>query len=88
MSKPLVKPPPGDKTLGLQIDIRFYEIEDSDKTEEGEYAEILIIHDKIRAATKKNLFKRKFPYINKFDHQVPAVVRAIRSLTGGVCLKP
>ena len=36
ISKPLVKPLPGDKTLGLESAIRSYEIEDSDKTEEGE----------------------------------------------------
>ena len=32
----LGKPIPGDKTLGLEPYIRFYEIEDVDKTEEGE----------------------------------------------------
>ena len=31
-SKPLVKPTPGDKTLGLEIEIRFYAIEDGDDT--------------------------------------------------------
>ena len=35
-AKPDNTPPPGDKTLGIEPDIRFYEIEDSDKTEEGE----------------------------------------------------
>ena len=44
-SNPLGKPPPGDKSLGLEPAIRFYLIEDGDKTEEGEEAEILIIHD-------------------------------------------
>ena len=33
-SKPNDKPPYGDNTLGLEPDIRFYEIEDCDKTEE------------------------------------------------------
>ena len=32
--KLLGKPPPGDKTLGIEPDIRFYEIEDSDNTVE------------------------------------------------------
>ena len=36
--KPLVKLPPGDKSLGLEPSIRFYEIEDSDHTEEGKDA--------------------------------------------------
>ena len=30
------KPPPGDKTLGLDLAIRFYEIKDSHKTQEVE----------------------------------------------------
>ena len=83
-AKPLVKPPPGDKTLGVETAIFFYEIEDGDKNQEGEESEILIIHDKSLAATKQNLFKRKFPYINMFDHQVSAVVRAMRDLPSGV----
>ena len=33
--KPLGKPPPGDKIFGLEPEIRFYAIEDSEKTEEG-----------------------------------------------------
>ena len=32
-AKPLVKPPPGDKTFGLDPAIHFYAIEDGDKTE-------------------------------------------------------
>ena len=35
-SKPNGKPPPGDYTLVLDPDIRFYEIEEDNKTEEGE----------------------------------------------------
>ena len=31
--KPLGKTPPGDKNLGLETEIRFYAIEDSDETE-------------------------------------------------------
>ena len=30
--KPLGKPPPGDKTIGTDPDIRFYEIEDVNNT--------------------------------------------------------
>ena len=34
-AKPLGKPPPGDKTSGIDPEILFYAIEDGDKTEEG-----------------------------------------------------
>ena len=34
-AKPLGKPPPGDKTLGLDTAICLYIIEDGDETEEG-----------------------------------------------------
>ena len=44
-AKPLGEPLPGGKTLRLNPSIRLYEIEDGDKTEEVEDAEILIIHD-------------------------------------------
>ena len=30
-AKPLVKPPPGDKTLCIELDIRFYALEDGDE---------------------------------------------------------
>ena len=33
-SKPLGKPLPGDKNLGIETAIRFYAIEDGDETEE------------------------------------------------------
>ena len=35
-SKPSVKPPPRDKTLGIDTAIRFYELKYVDETEEGE----------------------------------------------------
>ena len=35
-SKPNVKPPPGDESLGLEPVIGFYEIEEGGNTEEGE----------------------------------------------------
>ena len=43
---PSANPLPRDKYLGLEPDIHFCEIEDGDNTEEGEYAEILIIQYK------------------------------------------
>ena len=69
--KPSVKPPPGDKTCGLDPDICFYDIEDGDETEKVEEAEILVIYDSSLAAYKQNLFKRQFPYIDMFDHEGP-----------------
>ena len=44
-AKLLYKPPPGDEIIGLDPAICFYEIEDGDKTEEGEEADIPSIHD-------------------------------------------
>ena len=35
-------------------------------------------------ASKKNLVKRKFPYIDTFDHEGPTVFSATRKLTSGV----
>ena len=37
-ANPFGNPHPGDKSLGIEIDVCFYEIEDGDKTEEGEDA--------------------------------------------------
>ena len=37
-AKTLAKPLPGDKTLGIEPAIRLYDIEDGDKTKEGEEA--------------------------------------------------
>ena len=34
-ANPLGNTPTGDKTLGLETEIRFYDIEDGDDTEEG-----------------------------------------------------
>ena len=51
-AKPLVKPLPGDKTLGIEPEIRFYVIEDGDDTEKGEEEKILVIHNSILAASK------------------------------------
>ena len=62
--KPLGKPPPGDKTFGLEPDILFYAIEYLDETEKGEEAEILVVYDSSLAASKQNLIKRNFPYID------------------------
>ena len=60
-AKPLVKPHPRDKTLGIDPEIFFGSIEDGDETEEIEGAEILVIHDASLAASKQNLVKLKFP---------------------------
>ena len=46
--------------------------------------EILVIQDKILAATKQNLVKRNFVYINMFDNQVPAMVHVMRDLSSRV----
>ena len=76
--------PPGDKTFGIGPYIRLYTIEEGDNTEEGEDAEILIIHDKSLASTKQNLVKRKLPYIDMFNNQGHAVLCAMRNITSGV----
>ena len=83
-AKPLVKPPPGNKYIVLEPAIRVYEIYDSDNTKKVKYAEILGIQDKRLVTTKQNLTKRKFPYINTFNHKVPAVACVMRNLTIGV----
>ena len=59
-------PPPGDKTFGLELDIRFYAIEEVDETEKVEEAEILVVYDSSLTASTQNLVKRQFYYINKF----------------------
>ena len=83
-AKPLGKPPPGYKSLGLDTDIWFYELKYGDNTEEGEDEEIFIVQDKSLAETKQNLSKRNFPYINMFDHQGRTVVCSMYDLTSGV----
>ena len=35
-AKPLGKPPPGDKTMGLEPEICFYKLEDGNDNTEGE----------------------------------------------------
>ena len=57
-AKPSGKPPTGDKTWGIDPDIRFYDIEDGDETEKSEEAEILVVYDSSLAASKQNLVKR------------------------------
>ena len=78
------KPPPGDKTLGFETEIRFYDIEDGKYTEEGEESEILVVHNSILAVYNQNIVQRKFPYIGMFDHEGPALVSAMRNITVGV----
>ena len=83
-SKPSGNPPPGDKSLEIEPDIRFYKIEYDDKAEEGEDTEILTIQDKSLVTTKQNLVKTNFPHIDTFDHTGPTVVRTMRDLPGRV----
>ena len=68
----------GDKSLSLEPSTRFYATENGDDTEEGEEAEILVIYDSSLASYKKNLVKRKFPYIDTFNHERPTVVGVMR----------
>ena len=42
------------------------------------------MHNLSLTATNQNLIKRKFPYIDMFNHQGPDVVRVMRDLTVGV----
>ena len=81
---PLVNPPPGDKTLGLDPEIRFYTLEDGDDTVEGEETEICLVYDSTLTVYRQNLIKRKFPYIDTFNHEIPAVVNNMLDLTRGV----
>ena len=78
------KPPPVDKTTGLDPGIRFYAIEGDGDTEEGEEVEILVVNDSNLAISKKYLVKRKLPYTNTFNHEGPALVSAMRNLNFGV----
>ena len=59
-------------------------LEDGDDTAEVEEAEILFVHDSSLAVYNNNLIHREFPYINMFNHEVLAVVNAMRDLTSRV----
>ena len=78
------KPPPRDKTLGIEPNIHSYNIEGGDENVEGEESEILVVHGSNLAVSKQNLITRKFPYIDTFDHEGPALVNAMRDLTSGM----
>ena len=78
------KPPHGDKTLGLEPEICFYTLEDVDDTAEIEEAGIIVVHDSSLTVSKQNLVKKKLPYIDMFNHLVPALFNAMRDLTSGV----
>ena len=80
-SKPSGKPAPGDKTFGLEPEIRFYDIEDGGETEEGEESEIFIVYESSLAASKQNLVNRNFPYIVTFDDEGPLVISTMRNLS-------
>ena len=52
----LGKPPTRDKTLGVEPEILFYELEDVDETTEGEEVEIIFVHDSnLRYISKNSL---------------------------------
>ena len=68
----------GYKTLGLDPVICFYEVEDKNKIEEEEDAEILVTHYSILVASKKNLVKMKFSWIGMFYHEIPAMINEMR----------
>ena len=83
-AKPLGKPQPGDKPMGVDPKILLYTLEDGDETTEGEEEYILVVHNSSLAVYKQNLVKSKFPYIDIFYHEGPAVVNAMPDLTSGV----
>ena len=83
-AKPLEKPLPRDKTLVIDPEIFLYDIEDGGETEDGEESEILVIQDWSFAASKQNLAKRNFSYINMLNCEGPAVVNTVFDLTSGV----
>ena len=61
--------------------INFYALEDGDDTEEVKESEILVINDSSLAAYNQKFVKRKFSFINTFDHEGPAEVSAMGNLT-------
>ena len=60
-ANPNVKLLPGDKTHRLERAILFYEIKNSDHTEEVEESKNLVIPYSSLAASKKDFVKIKFP---------------------------
>ena len=70
--------------MDVDTKIRLYKLEDSDETEEVEESYILVVHNSSLAVYKQNLVKRKFPYIDIFDHGKPAVFNAMPDLTSGL----
>ena len=56
-AKTLGNPPIGYKTLRIEPEIRFYELEHVDKTEEEEKSEILIITNKSSRQLIKDRYK-------------------------------
>ena len=51
-TKPNGKTPSGDTYLGIEIYLRFYEIEDGDNNDEGKESEIIVIQDSILISSK------------------------------------
>ena len=68
--KPNVNPPPGDKILGVDPDIRFYR-----------ESETLVINDSILAAYKQKFVKKKLIWINIFDHKGPDAINTMCDIT-------
>ena len=46
--------------------------------------DILVVYYSSLVASKQNLFKRQFPYIDMFDHEGPVVIKAMHDLTVGM----
>ena len=47
-------------------------------------SEILVIHDPSLVASKKQIVKIKFPNMDTFYHEVPAVISEMHNITFGV----
>ena len=70
--------------MSVDTKILLYKLEDSDETEEVEESYILVVHNSSLAVYKQNLVKRRLPYIDMFDHEVPALFNAMPDLTSGL----
>ena len=75
---------PEDKCPGFDPEIRFYELEDYDKSDSGDKTLIHVKIDKSKPATKYNITRLILPVIKYFYHQGPRVARVIRETMGSV----
>ena len=79
--KPLTGSPlPWDKYPRLEPDIRFYKLEDNDKSDSGYESVIYIKIDKSSYANNQNTKKLTFQIIKSFGHQVPKVIPMLREV--------